>query len=391
MYKKYLVIIIMSFLCTCMMACDNINTNKDDEIKLRTEPIVIGSHSSNNGILHRESDIVEAPEGYYMLSNKSISNQFIAYLDKDTNQTTVLCSKINCSHTITNVPSDCDARIGSTLPRTLVYYEGYLYYIGYNDSGKCTMCRVSSDGLEHEVICELGVVPDCASGYYSYIVTDRYIIYSESIGVSGQENTATINLYDIKTKNVDILYSYKANYGKISDLKTDGKYLYFRKVIGDGGIMSSELYKLDMENMICSFIDGEVCSYTINAVGVIAYWKVTEGAYEYNSSTESKRNICASDTGTENWLICCSNGQYYVYNFGCRNKSEQFIGVIESGNIINKFYYSGHNERITDFTGIGEDRILLRTVTESGMYFSYSYINDGIIDNAIVRADIFMQ
>ena len=175
--------------------------------------------------------------------------------------------------------------MGSVLKESINYYEGYIYYIGYDTNNyECSLYRISASGSEHEMICKLGKAPENSNEYYSYVITDNYVIYSESIGNSDKKNTAVLKLYNLKNKDTETLYSYEDNNAKIFDLKITGENILFRQANSDG-LFESKLYSYDVKKHATELISDKVCSYALRNDKNIIYWKSYDGIYE--NSVES--------------------------------------------------------------------------------------------------------
>lgn len=376
--KRLRILIMLLIVISTLTACGKNNN----------EPISVNSYSNKDGFINFSSDIAESEKGYYILSG-SIGDRFITYVDKKSGKSTVLCSNINCTHTMERVPSDCDSYVGLVLPESLNYYNGYIYYIGYEaETYKCSLNRILSDGTEHEKVCELGVAPDISNAYYSYVVTDSYIFYSESIGVSSEKNTATLKKYSFANKSADIIYSYQDNSAKIFDLKMCEDNIYFRQV-GDGQLLATDLYEFSLSNNKKNKIAENVCSYTLKQNEKLAYWKVYDGIYERILATEDEEKIFNSDEDTMLGFIASSGDEYYIYNISnkkYKKDTEVYIGRLEKGNIETPLY-ENRNDYIKPLY-VGSDRIFVDIYNNDGKFCGYSDIKDGKVSMDVINVGI---
>ena len=230
-------------------ACDNNN-----------DSVLISEFSNTNGCFMQNSNIVEGEKGYYMLVDND-SSCYLEIIDKNTFSSEKLCSKINCNHNTGKVSKDCDALLGSVLLDSINYYKGYIYYIAYSQStNKCTLCRVSENGSEHEELFEIGVIPDNSSNYVYYVITDQYVYYSLSEINTNNNSTARINKYSFDNKKIDNIYNYEDKSAMIYDMKMCNEWLYFRKSKADGQF-NSTLERINIVNNQSEVVAEEVCSY----------------------------------------------------------------------------------------------------------------------------------
>lgn len=351
--------------------------------------LTINTYSSSAGFLTHTSNIAESENGFYILSGKNSSDKFITYLDKKTNESTVLCSKINCDHSIDDVPSDCDSYIGSVLAGSLNFYNGYVYYIGYDTSNyECNMYRISASGSEHEMICKLGKTPDNSNDYYSYVITDKYVIYSESISNSNKKNTAVLRIYDLKNKSVDTLYSFEDNNAKIFDLKVTSEVIYFRQANSDG-FFDSKLYAFNVKERIADLVADKVCSYSLKNEKTTVYWKSYDGIYENDIDNKSVEKIYSSDEDTMIGFLASSGEDLYIYNFSngaYKQETGIFIGILKDNEIVSKVYVKGEQFLMPLY--IGKDRIITAIFDTDGRNIGYCLTGDKSIDADIINCGI---
>jgi hypothetical protein len=365
-------------MCLTLLSCGGKNND-----------IIINNYSNANGFLSQTSDVAESENGYYILSGEKNSEKFISYIDKSSNEATVLCSKINCSHSLDNVPADCDSYVGSVISGSMNFYDGYVYYIGYDTNNyECTLRRLSANGSEHEMICKLGKAPDNSNEYYSYAVTDNYIIYSESIGNSDKKNNSELKIYDLKNKKVNTIYSYEDNNAKIFDLKVAGEFIYFRQANSDG-FFESKLFAFNVKEQTADLVAEKVCSYSLKNENKIVYWKSFDGIYENSIDTREAEKIYNSDEDTMLGFLACVGENCYVYNFSngsYKQDTDVFVGIVKDNEIVSRVYLAGNQFLLPLY--IGEDRMISDVFGKGGKSIGYCPIENNSIDTNIINTEI---
>ncbi len=361
------------------------------------EAVNINSYSNKNGFLNFSSDVAESPEGYYVLSKDLRNGNFLTYIDKEKDKSTILCSKINCAHTFEKVPDDCDAYLGTVLQGSLNYYNGYIYYIAYNkDNYKCSLYKVSFDGSEHEKIFDLGTAPDMSNIYYSYVVTDSCVFYSAAIGVSGEKNAAKLNRYIFDNSKIETVYNYEGDKAEIFDLKMCNDKVFFRQSVGNERL-KSELYEWDIAGQRANKIAEGICSYTLKADEKLAYWKAFDGIYEIPMTTgntaenivENEEKIFTCDEDTMLGFIASSNSDYYLYNMintSYKKDTDIYIGNIKEGRIITKLYVNKEDYMMPLY--VGSDKLIVDVYGKDGRYCGYSEIDNGQLSDEIINMGI---
>ena len=342
------------------------------------EAVNINSYSNKNGFLNFSSDVAESPEGYYVLSKDLRNGNFLTYIDKEKDKSTILCSKINCAHTFEKVPDDCDAYLGTVLQGSLNYY------------------KVSFDGSEHEKIFDLGTAPDMSNIYYSYVVTDSCVFYSAAIGVSGEKNAAKLNRYIFDNSKIETVYNYEGDKAEIFDLKMCKDKVFFRQSVGNERL-KSELYEWDIAGQRANKIAEGICSYTLKADEKLAYWKAFDGIYEIPMTTgntaenivENEEKIFTCDEDTMLGFIASSNSDYYLYNMintSYKKDTDIYIGNIKEGRIITKLYVNKEDYMMPLY--VGSDKLIVDVYGKYGRYCGYSEIDNGQLSDEIINMGI---
>jgi hypothetical protein len=365
-------------MCLTLLSCGRKNND-----------IIINNYSNANGFLSQTSDVAESENGYYILSGKNGSEKFISYIDKSSDEVTVLCSKINCSHSLDNVPTDCNSYVGSVVSGSLNFYDGYVYYIDYESNNyECALRRLSANGSEHEMICKLGKAPDNSNEYYSYAVTDKYIIYSESIGNSDKKNNSELKIYDLKNKTVNTIYSYEDYNAKIFDLKVAEGFIYFRQANSDG-FFESKLFAFNVKEQNADLVAEKVCSYSLENENTIVYWKSFDGIYVNNIDTKEAAKIYNSDEDTMLGFLACVDESVYVYNFSngsYKQDTDVFVGILKDNEIVSKIYLSENQFLMPVY--IGRDRVISAVFGKDGRSIAYCHIENKLIDTNIINTGI---
>jgi hypothetical protein len=353
-------------MCLTLLSCGRKNND-----------IIINNYSNASGFLSQTSDVAESENGYYILSGEKSSEKFISYIDKNSNETTILCSKINCAHSSDNIPTDCN------------FYDGYVYYIGYDtNTYECALRRLSANGSEHEMICKLGKAPDNSNEYYSYAVTDNYIVYSESIGNSDKKNNSELKLYDLKNKTANTIYSYEDNNAKIFDLKVTEEFIFFRQANSDG-IFESKLYAFNVKEQTAALVAEKVCSYSLKNEKTIVYWKSFDGIYENAIDTKESEKIYNSDEDTMLGFLAYVDGDCYVYNFSngsYKQDTDVFVGILKDNEIVSKVNVKENQFFMPAY--IGEDRVIGAVFSVAGRSIGYCAIENKLIDTDIINTEI---
>lgn len=352
----------------------------------KEKEITIDTYSRSNRFWTWGNEIVENENGYYILSGMRHTDKFITYLDKATNEATILCSKINCNHSFEEVPRDCDAYVGNVLLGSLNYYNGYIYYIGYNTGTYgCVLYRISESGSEHEKVCELNSVPDNSNSYYSYVITDKYVIYSESITMMDKKNTAYLKLYDFKDKSVETLYSYEEINAEIYDVRVTKDFIFFMQ-------NGSKLYAFNVKDRSVDLIADSVCSYSLKDEKKLVYWKSYDGIYEKDIENKTEIKLYSSDDDTMMGSLTVVGDTCFVFNVGnlsYKEDTDYFIGVLKDNEIVSRRYCKRDKYFLPLY--VGSDRVFTRLFGEDGSYIGYSLNGDKSIDADIINSGIKSQ
>jgi hypothetical protein len=238
------------------------------------------------------------------------------------------------------------------------------------------------------MICKLGNAPDNSNEYYSYVITDNYIIYSESIGNSDEKNTSELKLYDLKNKNVNTIYSYEDYNAKIFDLKVTKEAVYFRQANSDG-FFDSKLYAFNVKEHIVDLAADKVCSYSLENEKTIVYWKSYDGIYVNNTDTKEAEKIYDSDEDTMLGFLASAGENCYVYNLSngsYKQDTDVFVGIVKDNEIVSKLYVKGTQFLMPLY--IGKDRVISAVFGKDGRSIGYCFIENEIIAADVINSEI---
>lgn len=112
------------------------------------------------------------------------------------------------------------------------------------------LCRISSDGSEHEWICDLVETPDNGNGYFSYVVYEDYAYCSSSVVNMDNNNTTIIEKINLADKSKETIYSYTAKETEIEELSFYDNKLVFR-LSENNDLLTSDLYYYDLNKKEC--------------------------------------------------------------------------------------------------------------------------------------------
>ncbi len=358
--------------------------------KNKTEKIEVNAYSDSSGYISQTTRAIEGKNGFYFISTK-FGKSYIEYMDPNYDEVHILCSKINCEHLSHEgvILDDCDANIGSVLYNSLNYFENYLYYIGRDSASYlCSLYKVSSDGSEHIKVCDLGITPDESNIYFSYVVTDNYIFYTQSIGSENVKNDASLIKVDIKDRSKEVLYHYEDMYAALFDLKISNNHLFFRKS-SNNNLQYSQLCKFRLADRKVDSIVDNICSYTIKA-DKLTYWKVEDGIYVSDIDGNNKSKIFISDKNTMLGNIANMGENYYFENIANTSfdaTSENISGELIQDKLQSIIQLKQEEQMILPLY-VARDRVLVEVWKKGGGHYKgYYKIQEGILDNNVVIVD----
>jgi len=199
MAKRILMILFAVTLALSLTSCgssnnnDNANTKTSEDANL---PSAGNEASSSSGTDFQKNMAqtqvsfnypCESEDGYYFVG----SNGYVYYIDKATENTTILCGKPECSHD----DEDCNAYAGTAL----TYYDGKLYYFSDSGSSWTQVYSMNLDGTDHTLVQTLDIdsAGDSYVGYAEPIIHRGVVyflysavLYAVPLGADASEATA---------------------------------------------------------------------------------------------------------------------------------------------------------------------------------------------------------
>lgn len=315
------------------------------------------------------------PEGYYGYGGFGV-NGYLTYISKSNAKETYLCSKPECSHVDEwgfEGLETCNAYIGSTLPRSVVYYNGYLYLLEYNrDTYEVTLVKISADGSVHEKIMVVGESPNQASNFNYLFVDDTtiYMIYSAP-DYTGEECTISLDKIDLKKKEKTSVYTYTGESADIGFLKVLDKNIFFTKIKRDEDNYYNYLMRYDMEqNETYEVLEDNICSYTLAKNGQLFYYIPMDGLYRCDLQTMKTKLIRKCDEESMQVLLAYDGTYLYLDNsfndtFNEESKSQVFVCDVD-GNLVNTIPMEAPILEISD-----QDYMLAQELSNEGRQWVY--------------------
>lgn len=267
----------------------------------RRETEAITSYLAGNFESYRQT--VASENGYYYMG------RYILYMDKETKESIYLCGRPDCTHSDAN----CDAYVGTVLPSSLCYAEGYLYVLGYDKlTYEVSLIRISPDGSEHEDLGRIGVSDEQASTY-EYFIVGNYMYYVYKMYTLKPDNVYEIKRVSLDTMEEETLYACEGAIFYQMILWGDKLYFMQRSTAVDenSGIGETKLMSLDINTLETEeYVGGSIFSYTVDYVNNRLYYQVLwDGIYEYSLSEGDSRKLVSYEEGTES-LYLVFDGEY---------------------------------------------------------------------------------
>ncbi len=316
------------------------------------------------------------PEGYYSLKGSPIGG-YLTYISKSSAKETYLCSKPECSHVDEsgfNGLETCNAYIGSVMPMSITYHNGFVYLLEYNrNTFDVTLVKISADGSVHEDIMVVGESPDQAS-YYRYVFANDetvYMVYDAPV-YTGEERTISLDKIDLNKKEKTSVYTYTGTGASIAFLKALDNNIFFTKVDKREDNYFYHLMRYDTEkNEAYTVLEENICSYTLAKNGLLFYYIPKEGLYRCDLQTMKTKQIRKCDEesmyvslaydGTYLYLDNMNNRFYY--NEG--SKHQVFVCDVE-GNLVNSILMEVQFLELSD-----KDYMFTEMFSNEGPYWSY--------------------
>lgn len=323
MKRRLCVVVMLISIILSLVACgaeDNETMKGERSANFSEQSIYFG---------HGGSSLVAAPEGYYSL-NGQVNKMYLSYVSKDSAKEIYLCSKPECAHVEDEFAlqgvETCNAFVGTVLPWSIAYYDGYVYVLKYNAANfEVTLARISRDGNVHEDVMVVGQAPNQGS-YYKYVFLDNntMLMTYNPPDYTGESRTISVEKVDLVKKEKILLYSYEEDGAYISNLKLYNGELFFVQSAKRGEGHIYELMKCDvLTGKTEAVIKENVLSYTI-AKGEIMYYAVPmEGVYSYDLRNKKSKLIRASDEASM-YVSLAYDGKYlYLDNISNKTYYEE--------------------------------------------------------------------
>ena len=304
-----------------------------------------GDYCKQSVFISGTSNLAVAPGGYYYLDTRN-KNGFLTYISKKNAKETYLCNKPECSHIdkeVRSVVENCNAYVGTVLPRSVVYYEGYVYVLQYNaDTYDVTLVRISEDGSVHEELMKVGQAPEQAS-YYSYVFGDKSTIYMvyNAPDYTGEELSVSLEKIDLNKKEKSVIYTHRGHGASLAYLKVQDDMVFFTQVDkGDKGYLH-QLMKYDPDKkQVENVIDVHINTYTFAKEGQLFVGITGEGVFKYDWQNDELVLFRKSDEKTM-YVSLAIDGEYlYLDNMQNRfynNDNEHRVYVYDlEGNLVNE-------------------------------------------------------
>lgn len=238
--------------------------------------------------------MTETPDGYYTLMG-----DYLAYLDKNLENCTIVCDKANCLH---NKEKDedkisCNAFFGNA--KDIKYHNGklYIYSDALEKDDACALYEVSMDGSEKKKIYK----GKSWRGMFTFY-GDDVLVYDPYYDSSQGTETLAIVRFPLKNPNKEkeIFQTTEYELAEINNLLCDGEFLYF-------DIFTTEIYtyRINMDTNEVQRIGEELnsgCSigkdYIIGRKLLESDWETEyweDELYLYNKEGEKLRSITEKD------------------------------------------------------------------------------------------------
>lgn len=321
--KKYILISLLVIILS-LTACTG-QTNQQTAVSNTSEkcPQSVLANSSSN--------IAVGETGYYTL-NGMAQGKYLSYISKSGAKSTYLCSKPECRHMDDSgyfAVETCNAYVGEAVPQSIVYHNGYVYVLEYNErTYNVTLVRISQDGSVHEKIMEVGQAPSCSS-YYEYAFADDntiFMVYNAPDN-TGEVRSVSLDKIDLSKKEKTPVYTYNEEGAIINYIKILNNDIFFKQSKKADDKSSYGLMMYDMQSgKVSTLLEGNIISYTIVNDGKIFYYIAEDGMYSLDLNTMQSQKIRECDEETM-YVMLAFDGTYLYLD-----------------NMLNKFFYSKSSE-----------------------------------------------
>ncbi len=317
-----------------------------------------------------------SPEGYYGLSGNE-NNYYLTYIDRENARETYLCGRPDCPHVDESgyhVLETCDAYVGSVIPRSIVYYNGYVYVLKYDpESYNVTLVKISADGSVHEDLMVVGQAPDQGSYYqYVFLNDDIAVMAYTPPSNSVEERTVSLEKIDLDKKEKTAVYTYTDEGASLGFLKVMGQDVFFTKVTVLNDYYAYQLMKWNAtDGQVQTVLDKSIGPYTIAADGKLFYYMPRKGLYRYDLNTREDKLVRECDENTMYVWLAYDGTYVYLDNFNNRfyydEQSEYNLYVCDlDGNTVNTIPADFGYMELSD-----QDYLFQQTFSSEGLQWSY--------------------
>lgn len=261
--------------------------------------------------------------GYYFLFNN-----YIYYLDEETDTLLPLCNKADCLHDKETDPEkydDCNAYAGKYYDASsdsgIAYCNGYIYYYYESMSGPSTLYRISADGSKREEIYQWD--EDISVAYwiihrdvlYYKEVAYSFAVSSDGVNTTGVEDEVSIKALPLTglIHEPETIYTMDKSLDE-ADLAWPmayGNYLYFEVYFEGEDSGYSREFVYDITEKQFSQLTIPNMSEQISISGV-SFWQDKVIFQPYDSSEQGK--VYIADLNGSNVEVFMENiPQRYVF------------------------------------------------------------------------------
>lgn len=366
--KKYMFTIVSIIITLSLSACGKESKHQTDSNTAVKCPQSVYTSSS--------SDIASGETGYYVLEGLS-HDKYLSYISKNNMKETYLCSKPECSHVDDSGlfgVNTCNAYVGNALPKSVVYHNGYVYVLEYDEKTyDVTLVKISADGSVHENVMIVGQSPESAS-YYDYVFVDDNTVFMVYNAPDSNDESHMVSLdkIDLTKKEKTSVYKYTETGASILNLKVLNNNIFFRqaKRSKDTGIYG--LMRYDTKTgQVDTLLEGNIISYTIGDNGQIFYYMAEDALYSLDLETKQSAKLRECDDETMYAALACDGTYLYLDNmlnrfFHNKNSEHQTFVCDLSGNIVNTIPMEVAGIEVSD-----SDYILTQESSKEGSYWVY--------------------
>ena len=321
---------------------------------------------------------IETPKGYYVLKGN-----FLAYMDKNMENTTLLCNKAECLHNQGNEEEIVSCNAFFNNGTAIQYYNEKLYILAdaLNHEKQTSIYEVSMDGTDKKKIYTSGEL------VWSFVIYQEDILVYEKKYTPEESNPIVeITRFPIAHPNqAEVIFENK-DYERpeINGLKFNGNQCYFEllEFTSDKGIVCHGK-RIDLtDNKVydyCDFANGSIFIGSDRALCVNILeqdnenWTWTNEYYECSLEGEKKKTVTEEDYQALGWdAVPQAIDDKYVYildiSYGANAvpKEEQYYYIYTyDGKLVGKILRGVYSENLFLYPG-NEDFLILEETIEDG-------------------------